>query len=294
MAEIPHVMPHDRENDVLTDDTVRSNRMRLYEAIARNPKDYAARRMLRETYAAAPSEHDIGGGALPHACPCCGHAVPIFLPGGPLLRPNACCPACESLERHRLIALYLRRLWQEGEPHSRSWNEQSSVVHVAPEPPLARMLAAAYGARYRSMDLMPRRQNAGSTYICADLCALPFAEGSVDMFLVSHVLEHVPDDRLAMREVHRVLSATGFGLLVVPMDVRSSHTVEAPPGATAQDRLRLFGQEDHLRLYGMDFGSRLADAGLAVHSFTCHAVADAQALGRYGLNDADIVYRVTR
>lgn len=249
---------------------------RLFERVLRNPADYVARKELMETYARSDGQDDP---AHPHSCPCCGHSFPAFLPGGPLLRPNACCPACESLERHRMLSLFFRK---QGPP------EKESVIHVAPEPPIQKLLSELYKANYWTMDLMTQAD------IRADITELPFGDQSIDIFIASHVLEHVTDDHKALREIRRVISPAGFGVLIVPMNLASDHTVEAPEGATPEDRLRLFGQTDHVRMYGRDFSQRLADADFLITEFSCQTLVTPEEKARHSLNDADIIYIVSR
>ena len=84
------------------------------------------------------------------------------------------------------------------------------------------------------------------------------------MILCSHVLEHVVDDRKAMRELHRVLHPSGWALIVVPIASRRDETFEDPAVLTPADRERVFGQADHVRIYGRDFKARLEEAGFTV------------------------------
>ena len=138
------------------------------------------------------------------------------------------------------------------------------------------------------MDLMTQAD------IQADITELPFGDQSIDVFIASHVLEHVADDHKALQEIHRVISPTGFGVLLVPMNRASDHTVEAPEGSTPEDRLRLFGQTDHVRMYGQDFSLRLAGADFQITDFSCQNLATPEEKTRNSLNDADIIYIVSK
>jgi len=95
-----------------------------------------------------------------------------------------------------------------------------------------------------------------------DICDIRFADETFDIVYCSHVLEHVPDDRKAMREFRRVMKPQGWAILLVPITVQQ--TVEDPSIIDPKERLRLFGQEDHVRRYGLDYVERLKISGLAV------------------------------
>lgn len=182
-------------------------------------------------------------------CPCCGSGFRRFDPG-PGGRPDAACPRCGSLERNRVLALMLR-----------TWLEQESprdILHFAPEGVIRRLLERP-GVGYAGADLDP---DPGDLRV--DIQALPFADGSFDLIVCSHVLEHVPDDRLAMRELRRVLRPGGAALLQHPIDHSLEATIEDPGETDPAERLRRFGQDDHVRRYADDIVVRLEQAGFAV------------------------------
>jgi SAM-dependent methyltransferase len=135
------------------------------------------------------------------------------------------------------------------------------VLHVAPERGIARRLRSSPGIRYLSVDLDPSR-----AMQAADLTGLGFPDGSFDVVICSHVLEHVPDDRAAMRELHRVLRPGGTAYLQHPVDEGLAHTIEDVTGEAvpSPERLSRFGHEEHLRTYGRDIRDRLEAAGFSV------------------------------
>jgi SAM-dependent methyltransferase len=173
-------------------------------------------------------------------CPVCGHAGPFFHPvprRHAVLAVNARCPHCGSRERQRLMKLALDRL------EVSTW--RGPLLHFAPEPGLAQLLRQLPGLEYATAD----RHMPGVDFR-VDLQALPFADGQWRYILCSHVLEHVPDDEQALRELRRVLRPDGLLLLCVPALVDATETVtfDAPDP-------HLHG---HLRAYGSDFIGRVA------------------------------------
>jgi SAM-dependent methyltransferase len=186
-------------------------------------------------------------------CPCCGRSFREFLPG-PQNRPNVACPACGAYDRHRLLWLYLTRERPElvtGEPRR--------LLHFAPEPVLRKLLDASPELQYVSADIdSPHADHA------VDIQALPFEDESFDAVLCLHVLEHVEDDRRAMRELRRILRPGGWAIAMVPVQAGLATTREDPTADTPEKRLAAHGQADHLRLYGLDFPDRLRDAGFEV------------------------------
>lgn len=165
------------------------------------------------------------------------------------------CPACDAYDRERLTALYLDRAFQAFDPKRRY-----RLVEFAPAHALDRMIKRHRFIEYRSADLM--RNDVDDR---VDITSCPYADGSVDVFLCSHVLEHIADDRKAMRELHRILAPGGFGILLVPIFPAIDETHEDPKIDTLEQRWKYFGGGDHMRQYGKrDFVDRLAAAGFAV------------------------------
>jgi SAM-dependent methyltransferase len=160
------------------------------------------------------------------------------------------CPWCWSPDRTRLLWLYLEREMQIGTTRRR-------VLHVAPERGIAKRLAALRQIDYVAVDLAGR-----NGAIRADLCDLPFPSDDFDLVFCSHVLEHIPDDRRAMREMKRV--SRGVALLQHPSDDSLETTYEDPSIVTPEGRERAFGQFDHVRVYGRDLKDRLAAVGYEV------------------------------
>lgn len=210
-------------------------------------------------------------------CPCCGGHAADFLSFGVVPRPHAMCPACRALERHRLLWLYFaaRTNILSGEP--------LSVLHVAPEPVFQQALRQRPHLRYVSADVQ-----AQDAMTRMDITSIPMRDGTFDVILCNHVLEHVPEDRQAMRELYRVLKNGGWALLQVPLDSSLATTREDPSVTDPAERQRLFGQRDHVRLYGRDYRSRLEDAGFDVRVDAFIESLDSATIARHALVAEDI------
>ena len=184
-------------------------------------------------------------------CPICEKTSNRFEKYGRVPRPEARCMRCDSLERHRLLWLYIHRRTDlfDGQP--------KKMLHVAPEPCIEVRLRRRLGAGYLTADLM----NTGAM-VKMDIMDIQYPDESFDVIYCSHVLEHVPDDRKAIREFRRVLKRGGWAILLVPITAGKSH--EDPSITEPAERLRVFGQEDHVRIYGPDYVDRLREAGFAV------------------------------
>jgi SAM-dependent methyltransferase len=215
-------------------------------------------------------------------CPCCNAHLRRFSPFGLVLRPEALCPVCGSLDRHRLIYLYLRRRTDlfDGRP--------KRMLHVAPEAQLSRLFAGASGIDYLSADL-----SSSTAMVHMDITAIEYPDQTFDVIYCSHVLEHVIDDRKAMRELHRVLRTGGWAILQVPIST-AEETLEDPTITSPKDRERAFGQFDHVRRYGADYRDRLEEAGFSVEVDGFARELDDEEVTRFGLIRSEDVYRCTR
>lgn len=210
-------------------------------------------------------------------CPFCGWRGSSFYDHPNLhVRPNCLCPRCYSKERHRLLYLYLR--------------DRTPLFHC----PL-RLLEIAPGPySFRLMRRLPRVQHITLDYadplakIRGDLQRLPFADRSFDLALCYHVFEHIPDDRQGMRELSRVLRDDGLALVQVP--VLGGTTWEDPSITDPRERLRVYGQDDHMRNYGRDWTVRLQEAGFAVTTEDYAVTLPAETRRRYGLEEHEIIY----
>jgi SAM-dependent methyltransferase len=154
------------------------------------------------------------------------------------------------------------------------------LLHVAPEPMLESVFRSAGGVDYLSGDLDDPR-----AMIRLDITDLDADDSSFDCFFCSHVLEHVPDDMRAMRELCRVLRPGGWGMIQIP--ITAAHTIEDPSVVSPSERLRLYGQSDHVRRYGPDVIDRLHDAGFVVEKIDAASIVDREL---YGIPDWEAVF----
>lgn len=182
-----------------------------------------------------------------------GNTFRAFLPYGyNKIRNNVLSPSTYSLERHRLLWLYLKN-------ETSFFKAKLKVLHFAPESALMNQFKKLKNLSYDTIDL-----NSPIADIKADICDLPFLDNSYDFILCNHVLEHIVDDNKAIRELYRVLKKNGIGIFQVPIDYNRDTTFEDFSITNKKERNKLFGQYDHVRIYGLDFFDRLQKAGFLV------------------------------
>lgn len=184
-------------------------------------------------------------------CPVCEKDSSRFASYGAITRHDALCVRCNSLERHRLLWLYINRKTDLFDGRSKK------VLHVAPEACLEDKFRQHLRDGYITADLFNPR-----AMVKMDIMDIRYPDESFDVIYCSHVLEHVADDRKAMREFHRVLKRDGWAILLVP--VVAEKTFEDPSIVDPDERVKAYGQEDHVRAYGPDYADRLREAGFKV------------------------------
>lgn len=187
-----------------------------------------------------------------HQCPVCGKSFRKFLPYGNKGADNRMCPNCLSLERHRLIWLFLKE-------KTTFFSEKRLVLHIAPEQPFLNRFRKLSNINYTTADLVSPIAD-----VKMDIRSMPFENERFDVVICNHVLEHIDDDLKAMSEVYRVLKKNGFAILQVPIDYKRVDTYEDASITDRKLREKIFGQYDHVRVYGLDYGNRLAKAGFEV------------------------------
>lgn len=184
-----------------------------------------------------------------------GSSYRKFLPYGyQKIRENALCPGTLSLERHRLLWLYLER-------ETNFINNAIKVLHVAPEQVFYQKFKTFSHWEYTTTDL-----HSPLAEIKADLCELPFQDNYYDLILCNHVLEHIPEDQKAMQEMYRVLKPGGTLIAQVPLEENRTQTFEDNSITDKATRTEIFGQYDHVRIYGTDYYTRLESVGFDAHA----------------------------
>jgi SAM-dependent methyltransferase len=211
-------------------------------------------------------------------CPVCGSSFRKFLPYGVSSRDNVLCPSCLSLERHRLIWLYLDRMTDFK-------TAPRKVMHVAPEQCFLKRFRNMPNLEYLTADL----ESPIADYHF-DLHQIPFESGTFDLVLCNHVLEHVEDDRKVMAEILRILKPNGFAVLQVPIAYGNPSTYEDRSIIDPGEREKHFGQKDHLRLYGTDYPDRLREAGFTVKEWPVADHFSQEEIFRYRLAQEEIFY----
>lgn len=187
-------------------------------------------------------------------CPIINKSYRHFLPYGRLNpRPNALCPDSQSLERHRLLWLYLNQ-------KTNFFSEKLHFLHIAPEECFMKLFEKQHGDGYITADI-----ESPLAKVKMDVHAIPFEDNTFDAAMCNHVMEHVEDDIKAMSEIHRVLKPGGWAILQVPFFSPLAETTFEDKSITDPlAREKAYGQDDHVRLYGKDYPERLRSAGFKV------------------------------
>jgi len=232
-----------------------------------------------------------------YECPICNRTFSTFLPVGychPVLkemkvvgggyRENSICPGCFSGGRERVVYLYLMKT-------SNIFRERCKVLHVAPERNLRRLLCDNSKIELITGDL--RRERYG-TDVKLDLTDIQFKDNFFDYVIANHVLEHILDDTKAMSEIYRILKPGGTGILQVPISMVLTDTYEDSSVISPQEREKVFGQKDHVRIYGADYEYRLMSVGFSVTKYSFLMENGEYLTKRYGLLELENVFAVTK
>ena len=212
----------------------------------------------------------------------CSKSSGRFKPFGIPPREDAQCVHCGALERHRLVWLFFKNNTDllDGKP--------KKMLHVAPEPCLESMFKQRLGDNYLTADLCNPR-----AMVKMDICDIQYPDKSFDVIYCSHVLEHVLDDKQAMGEFFRVLKTNRWAILNVP--ITSEKTFEDSSIVDPKERLKAFGQEDHVRRYGPDYVERLRDSGFTVEIIKVADLVNSDDAVRMGLTHASgVIYKCTK
>ena len=197
-------------------------------------------------------------------------------------RENVLCPKCLTLERHRALWLYLRE-------ETDFFTKSRKMLHIAPEQPFLEKFR-----KMKHLDLLTADLFSPLADVKCDIMDMPFEDDSFDVIFCNHVLEHVEDDNKAMSELYRVLKPGGFGIFQVPIDYTIETTFEDSSIITEEDRVKHYWQKDHVRLYGLDYPTKLEAVGFKATRVNVSSNVGAELKDRYCLGDSDNVYRVDK
>jgi SAM-dependent methyltransferase len=192
-------------------------------------------------------------------------------------RENVLSPSTLSLERHRLLWLYLKN-------ETDFFSAPLKVLHFAPEQAFYKRFRMLKNLTYTTTDL-----NSPLADVKADICNLPFAENSFDVILCNHVLEHIPDDKKAMQELFRVLRPNGWGIFQIPQDLQRKTTFEDHSIIDKKERAKIFGQYDHVRIYGWDFFDKLKSVGFKAEAVAYGASLSPAEVDKYRLAKGEVI-----
>ncbi len=201
-----------------------------------------------------------------------------FLPYGyEKQRENVLSPSTLSLERHRLLWLYLQN-------ETDLFTSKHTLLHFAPEQAFYKRFKKAENITYTTTDL-----NSPLADVKADICNLPFEDNSFSFILCNHVLEHIPDDTKAMQELLRVLKPDGTAILQIPQDYNRAVTFEDDSITDPKERARIFGQYDHVRVYGMDYFDKLKAIGFDVEAIDYSKKLSLAEIDQYRLSQLELI-----
>ncbi|NBH32996.1 methyltransferase domain-containing protein [Clostridiaceae bacterium] len=190
-------------------------------------------------------------------------------------RKNCVCPQCNSMDRTRWVLYVLKK-------YTRIFNEPCRVLHFAPEDGLVRRIQANIQCDYYTCDI-----ESGKAMHVVDVTDIPFRDHVFDYIIINHVLEHIENESLAVSELKRVLKPDGKIILSFPICMNQK-TLEDLSIKTKEKRQEIYGQEDHVRLYGYDFKEWLEQYGLKIKVYSPKEELSLEEITRYGLICDDI------
>ena len=216
-------------------------------------------------------------------CPICGKSFKKFFPYGRISRDNALCTNCLSLERHRLIYLYLKK-------ETTIFKNKTKLLHIAPEECLINSFKKSYNIDYTTVDLYSPLAD-----IKMDIHKMPFKSNAFDFIICNHVLEHLENDIKALKEIKRVMKKGSIGIVQVPFyNPIPNKTFEDKSITSKKEREKLYGQSDHVRKYGKDYKKRLESIGLIVNIIKIKKFLDKKEINRYGIKEEEDLYVISK
>lgn len=216
-------------------------------------------------------------------CNYCEKGFRKFLSKGNIQRENAMCPNCMSLERTRLLLEYLKN-------ETSIFSKNLNVLHFAPERCLFNLLKKQ-NINYVDGDINPLLASE-----VIDITNIQYPDNSFDLIICSHVLGHIPDEKAALKELHRVLAQKGELILMSLIDFTLKITLEDVKIKTATERLKYYGESDLERLYGGDIIERLQNGGFVVEKIDYRLKVDKKLSEKLNLGDGsrEMIYKCTK
>lgn len=216
-------------------------------------------------------------------CPVCGKHYSKFLPyGRTKSRPNALCPNCLALERHRLMWLFLKE-------KTDFFHKQYKVLHIAPEYCFLKRFDKLENIDYITADI-----ESPWAKVKMDVRDIPFEDNMFDIIFCNHLLEHIEEEDKALSELYRVMKQGGWGIMQVPINYNREVTYTDPEAKTEKQRLKVYGQNDHVREYGKDYPQRLSKGGFTVSPNDYVKKLSPELAKRYALPMEEMVYYVSK
>ena len=214
-------------------------------------------------------------------CPCCGSRFREFAPFSIWKRKNAWCLKCQSLERDRLLWMYL-------ENKTNIYREPVKFLHIAPERVFYNHFKKQPNINYFPADKFPNAYPAGTRYI--DILNIEMPDNVFDVVICNHVFQYIEEDEKAMKELFRVLKPGGWAILQVPINRKLSTTFEDNSITDPKEREKAFGLAEHVRFYGLDYVERLRASGFQVIVDDYSATFSDDEVFRYGFWVGDAIY----
>ncbi len=218
-------------------------------------------------------------------CPVCEKSFKKFLSYGSDVahRDNVLCPYDLTLERHRLMWVYLKT------KSNFFTADHLDVMHIAPEQCFHSRFKKQKNLNYTTGDLLSPIAD-----LHFDLHDIPLEDNKYDVIFCNHVLEHVDDDHQCMKELHRIMKPGGWGIFQVPIDSSRTETYEDPAITTPEEREKHFWQYDHVRLYGLNYPKELEAAGFEVEMYDYHKDIDKEKYQKYRFQEDEMLYVVRK
>ena len=208
-----------------------------------------------------------------YCCPICGKSFRKLFDGGIKsefaeknnitgfgFRKNHTCPYCQSSHRDRLVFLFLKN-------ETKIFSEQISLLHIAPEYPLMNVFRKFKNINYIAGDKFESGYEYSKYVVSLDITATNFSDNKFDFIICNHVLEHIPNETLAIKEIYRILKPNGIAILQVPISHNLSETLENTSITNPSEREKIYGQSDHCRLYAKDYKNKLEKSGFKVELY---------------------------